>query len=88
MRGDGANSDVREVAGVQELEELQSKIGLVPLGSDFLKSGSEVKARPYFGVGKPSPAYFEKLQEFRSCRSYRIKSDLCPGLNGAKIRRI
>jgi hypothetical protein len=31
MRGGGANSDVREVAGVQELQELQNKkIGILP----------------------------------------------------------
>ena len=30
MRGGGPNGDVREVAGVQELQELQNKIGLVP----------------------------------------------------------
>jgi hypothetical protein len=52
MRGDGVNSDVREVAGNQELQELQEfrsyriRNRNPALGSDFLESGRG-KAKPF-----------------------------------------
>jgi hypothetical protein len=53
------NDDVREVAGVQELQELQNNDRNGALSSVLLKRGKESKAgRLTYSVGKPSPAYF------------------------------